>query len=64
MLSGLGITTPFVLTSGGASERKNLAVLAAAWLSISRARPDLPSCCPGLSTLDGLRSSRRCRVRA
>ena len=31
VLDGLGIAPPFVLASGGASERKNLASLAAAW---------------------------------
>ncbi len=40
-LEGLGVTHPFVLASGGASERKNLASLAAAWPQVLRARPDL-----------------------
>lgn len=40
-LRALGITSPFVLTTGGASERKNLAGLAEAWPSVHRARPDL-----------------------
>jgi glycosyltransferase involved in cell wall biosynthesis len=41
VLAGLGIVSPFVLAGGGASERKNLASLAAAWPMVSRARPDL-----------------------
>jgi glycosyltransferase involved in cell wall biosynthesis len=41
VLEGFGIAGPFVLASGGASERKNLASLAAAWPSVHRARPDL-----------------------
>ena len=41
VLVDLAIETPYVLASGGASERKNLAALAAAWLSIHSARPDL-----------------------
>lgn len=41
ILTDLGIDTPYVLASGGASERKNLAALAAAWPSIRRARPNL-----------------------
>ena len=40
-LRSLGIASPFVLTTGGASERKNLASLAEAWPIIHRARPDL-----------------------
>ncbi|GAA3621043.1 hypothetical protein GCM10022199_26870 [Marihabitans asiaticum] len=40
-LERLGITPPFVLTTGGASERKNLAGLAEAWPIVHRARPDL-----------------------
>lgn len=40
-LDELGITPPFVLTTGGASERKNLAGLAEAWPTVHRARPDL-----------------------
>ncbi len=40
-LQDLGITTPFVLTTGGASERKNLEGLAEAWPTVRRARPDL-----------------------
>ncbi|CAN7467700.1 glycosyltransferase family 1 protein [Terrabacter sp. LjRoot27] len=40
-LAGLGIEGPFVLTAGGASERKNLAALADAWPRVHAARPDL-----------------------
>lgn len=40
-LASLDITGPFVLTTGGASERKNLAGLAAAWPTVHAARPDL-----------------------
>jgi glycosyltransferase involved in cell wall biosynthesis len=40
-LAGLGITGPYVLTVGGASERKNLEGLAAAWPAIHAARPDV-----------------------
>ena len=40
-LADLGVTPPFVLVSGGASARKNLASLAAAWPDVLRARPDL-----------------------
>jgi glycosyltransferase involved in cell wall biosynthesis len=40
-LERLGVPRPFVLASGGASERKNLAALAAAWPDVHRARPDL-----------------------
>lgn len=40
-LRSMGITTPFVLTTGGASERKNLAGLAAAWPTVHAARPEL-----------------------
>lgn len=40
-LALLGITRPFVMTTGGASERKNLAGLAHAWPAVHRARPDL-----------------------
>ena len=41
LLEGLGVSPPYVLASGGASERKNLAALAAAWPEVHRARPDL-----------------------
>ncbi len=40
-LSGLGITGPYVLHAGGASIRKNLDGLAAAWIKIHSSRPDL-----------------------
>ncbi|MFM6849312.1 MAG: glycosyltransferase family 4 protein [Terrabacter sp.] len=40
-LAGLGVTGPYVLTAGGASERKNLAGLAEAWPRIHAARPDV-----------------------
>ena len=40
-LGRLGVRRPFVLASGGASERKNLGALAAAWPNIVRARPDV-----------------------
>lgn len=40
-LRDLGIAAPFVLTTGGASERKNLAGLAEAWPTVAAARPDL-----------------------
>lgn len=40
-LNRLGISAPFVITTGGASERKNLAGLADAWPVVRRARPDL-----------------------
>jgi glycosyltransferase involved in cell wall biosynthesis len=40
VLAGLGVTTPFVLAAGGASERKNLAALAEAWPRVRAARPD------------------------
>lgn len=40
-LSELGVTGPYVLTAGGASERKNLEGLAEAWPRIHAARPDL-----------------------
>lgn len=38
-LGELGVTGPYVLTAGGASERKNLASLAAAWPRVHAARP-------------------------
>ncbi|WP_330476598.1 glycosyltransferase family 4 protein [Terrabacter sp. C0L_2] len=38
-LAALGIDGPFVLTAGGASERKNLAALAEAWPRVRAARP-------------------------
>ena len=41
LLRSLGITSPFVITTGGASERKNLAGLADAWSRVHAARPDL-----------------------
>lgn len=41
VLAALGITPPFVMATGGASERKNLAGLAAAWSTVHRARPEL-----------------------
>lgn len=41
LLAALGVVGPFVMTGGGASERKNLASLAAAWPLVRRARPDL-----------------------
>ena len=37
----LGINGPYVLASGGASARKNLASLAEAWPHIQSSRPDL-----------------------
>lgn len=40
-MQALGIRTPFVITTGGASERKNLAGLAEAWPAVRKARPDL-----------------------
>ena len=40
-LEALGISAPFVITTGGASERKNLAGLADAWPIVHGARPDL-----------------------
>ncbi|MBF4766641.1 glycosyltransferase [Nocardioides agariphilus] len=40
-LAALGITGPYVLTVGGASKRKNLEGLAAAWPAIHAARPDV-----------------------
>lgn len=40
-LAGLGISGPFVLTGGGASERKNLTGLAESWPLVQRARPEL-----------------------
>jgi glycosyltransferase involved in cell wall biosynthesis len=41
VLAAMGVTGRFVLTGGGASERKNLAGLAEAWPLVRRARPDL-----------------------
>jgi glycosyltransferase involved in cell wall biosynthesis len=41
VLAGLGVTGPYVLTAGGASERKNLAALADAWPRVKAARPDM-----------------------
>jgi glycosyltransferase involved in cell wall biosynthesis len=38
-LARLGVTGPYVLTAGGASERKNLAALAEAWPRVHAARP-------------------------
>lgn len=40
-LRARGITSRYVLAAGGASRRKNLEALAAAWPSIHSARPDL-----------------------
>lgn len=40
-LGRLGVHGPYVLVTGGASERKNLDGLEAAWREVSRARPDL-----------------------
>jgi glycosyltransferase involved in cell wall biosynthesis len=40
-LAGLGVTGPYVLTAGGASERKNLAALAEAWPRVRAACPDV-----------------------
>ena len=40
-LAALGIHGPYVLTTGGASERKNLAALADAWPVVRAARPDV-----------------------
>ena len=40
-LAGLGVEGPFVLTAGGASERKNLSALAEAWPRVHAARPDV-----------------------
>ena len=40
-LAELGVDGPFVLTAGGASERKNLAALADAWPRVRAARPDV-----------------------
>ncbi|RPF26384.1 glycosyltransferase family 4 protein [Georgenia muralis] len=40
-LARLGITGPYVLHAGGASRRKNLEGLAAAWPSVRSSRPDL-----------------------
>jgi glycosyltransferase involved in cell wall biosynthesis len=39
VLAGLGISGPYVLTAGGASERKNLGALADAWPRVHAARP-------------------------
>ncbi|MCU1538552.1 MAG: group 1 glycosyl transferase, partial [Humibacillus sp.] len=40
-LAALGVTGRYVLTAGGASERKNLAALADAWPRIHTAHPDV-----------------------
>lgn len=40
-LAALGVTGPYVLAAGGASARKNLAGLAAAWPKVHSVRPDL-----------------------
>lgn len=40
-LAKLGVTTPYVLAAGGASQRKNLEGLAAAWPRVHSSRPDL-----------------------
>ncbi|MCK8610140.1 glycosyltransferase family 1 protein [Agromyces sp. C10] len=39
--AGLGLAEPFVLHTGGASRRKNLAALAEAWPTVREARPGL-----------------------
>ena len=41
VLAGLGVTGRYVLTAGGASERKNLAGLAEAWPRVHAAHPDV-----------------------
>lgn len=41
ILADLGVRGPYVLAAGGASERKNLAGLAAAWPKVRSMRPDL-----------------------
>lgn len=41
VLARLGVPGPFVLTTGGASERKNLVGLARAWPTVRAARPNL-----------------------
>lgn len=40
-LTGLGVTSRYLLTVGGASRRKNLEGLAAAWPKVHSVRPDL-----------------------
>jgi glycosyltransferase involved in cell wall biosynthesis len=40
-LAALGVTAPYVLAAGGASERKNLSALAEAWPRVHKARPDV-----------------------
>ena len=40
-LAELGVARPYVLTAGGASERKNLQGLAEAWSRVHAARPDV-----------------------
>lgn len=40
-LAAMGIGERFVLTAGGASQRKNLTGLAAAWPQVRKARPDM-----------------------
>ena len=40
-LDRLGVRTPYVLTAGGASRRKNLEALAGAWRDVHSSRPDL-----------------------
>ncbi len=40
-LGRLGVQCPYVLVTGGASQRKNLDGLAAAWSEVSRAKPGL-----------------------
>ena len=52
-LEALGITGPYVLHAGGASRRKNLESLAAAWPLIHSARPDLTL------VMSGPRNARR-----
>ena len=41
LLATLGVNGPYVLTAGGASRRKNLEGLAAAWPKVHSSRPDL-----------------------
>lgn len=55
-LAALGIRRPFVLHAGGATLRKNLAGLAAAWPVVRRAHPDV------MLVLAGARDDRRDRL--
>lgn len=41
LLATLEVTRPYILTAGGASQRKNLEGLAAAWPKVHSSRPDL-----------------------